>query len=230
MKLRYFTMSFRKLKPLFFLVSFLLSVGITTPMTAQGKTIIGKRATHKKSHNTRNKPKAQPQKANTKNLAEQITRGKTTDAEKAKSIFTWIATTIEYDNELRLNRKLQKEIYTSEANVITQALRRKKALCGGYAFLFQQLCEDVGVKAEIIHGFTVQGTEKKNTSGTPEHTWNAVFLDGQWQLLDITWAVSHGSLKNPQWFWYHTKPSDFIKTHLPQNKKWRLTQASYVTK
>jgi len=202
--------------------------GFTTYVVAQGKTIIGKQTPYQKHQRIR--VQNQSQKINTKNLAQQITRGKTTDAEKAKSIFLWIATTITYDTELRLNRNLQKEIYISEANVISQVLKRKKALCGGYAFLFKQLCTDVGIKAEVVHGFTTQSNEIKNTSGTPEHTWNAVFLNGTWQLLDITWAVSHGSTNKPQWFWYHTKPSDFIKTHLPKEKKWRLTHNNYITK
>ncbi len=222
-------MNFKKKNLLLITLSLLLSVGYATPISAQGKTIIGKRASYKNPRNTKHKAIAQPQKTITKNLAQQITRGKFTDAEKAKAIFTWIATTIEYDTELRLNKKLQKQIYTSEANVITQALQRKKALCGGYAFLFKQLCEDVGIKAEIVHGFTSQGTTNITTSDTPEHTWNAVYLNGSWKLLDVTWAVSHGSPKKPQMFWFCTSPSDFIKTHLPQERKWRLTHNSYAT-
>lgn len=214
-------MNLSRLQTSVFILFLFISLGFIAPMAAQGKTLIGKRTPYKKVRTIRNTSKTQ--KANTKNLAQQITQGKNTDAEKTKSIFIWIATTIEYDNELRLSQKLQKEIYTSEANVITQALRRKKALCGGYAFLFKQLCDDVGIKAEIVHGFTTTGNQTKNTSGTPEHTWNAVYVNNTWQLLDITWAVSHGSPKNPKLFWYGTKPSDFIKTHLPKDKKWQLT-------
>jgi transglutaminase/protease-like cytokinesis protein 3 len=213
-----------------FLASLLLLfliAGVANPMFAQAKSIIGKHKSYKKTKKSRNHIASKAPKTDTKSLAQQITIGKKTDADKAKSIFIWITTTIEYDNELRLNRKLQEEIYTSEANVITHAVRRKKALCGGYAFLFKQLCEDVGVKAEIIHGFTNQGNQWKNNAAKPEHTWNAVHINGAWQLLDITWAVSHGSRENPQWFWYGTAPSDFIKTHLPQEKKWQLTQGNY---
>ena len=216
-------MNLPKLKPLVLILFLFLSASFTTLVTAQVKNSIGKRTPYKKVRTIRNTSKTQTQKANTKNLAQQITKGKNTDTEKARSIFIWISTTIEYDTELRLNQKLQKEIYTSEANVISQALKRKKALCGGYAILFKQLCEDVGIKAEIVHGFTTQGNQVKNTSGAPEHTWNAVYINNTWQLLDITWAVSHGNPNNPQLFWYGTKPSDFIKTHLPQDKKWRLT-------
>ncbi|QIE59543.1 hypothetical protein G5B37_08195 [Rasiella rasia] len=206
----------------FFTVVFIVLAGFAAPANAQGKYIIGKRTTHSEYR----KPKVQPKITNletpTKRLAQKITKGKTTDAQKAESIFLWLATTIEYDNELRLNRKLQKQIYTSKENIIAHVLRRKKALCGGYAFLFEQLCEDVGVKAKSIHGFTLQGGQVKNTSGVPEHTWNAVFIDGSWRLLDITWSVSHGNRQNPQLFWYDTKPADFALTHLPVDKKWLL--------
>lgn len=223
-------MNFQKLKLVASLLFLLFTMGFTAPIVAQGKTIIGKKTPYKKYRNTRSQTKIPSRKTHTKSLAQQITRSKTTDVEKAKSIFIWIATTIQYDTELRLDRNLQKEIYTTEANVITQALRRKKALCGGYAFLFKQLCEDVGIKAEVIHGYTKQGTTLKKTSAIPEHTWNAVFLNGTWELLDITWAISHGNPSAPHWFWYCTKPSDFIKTHVPQEKKWQLTATGSTAK
>ena len=171
------------------------------------------------------KKKASKPTLDTKSLALKITRGKTSEAAKAEAIFLWLATHISYDNELRLNKSLQQKIYTSEENVMYHALQRKKALCGGYAFLYKQLCAEVGIKASVIHGTTqkYQATPSKNT---PDHTWNGVYLNGKWHLLDITWAVSHGSLKNPQRFWYLTNPSDFMKTHFPKEQKWRLISKS----
>ena len=193
-------------------------VGITPYISAQNRNIIGERPIYRSDHITKGETHSiKTKKSNTQKLALEITRGKQTNAEKAKAIFQWITTNIEYDNELRLNRKLQKEIYTSEENVVYHALKRKKALCGGYAFLFKQLCEAIGIKAEVIHGFTKQGNTIHKTSQKPEHTWNAVYLNAEWKLLDITWAVSHGSPGKPRWFWYATKPSDFKKTHVPQN-------------
>ena len=158
----------------------------------------------------------------TKKLAFSITRNATSETEKAAEIYKWIAGNISYDNELMRSEKLQKQFYTSEENVIKKALERKMALCGGFAFLFKKLCADVGISAEVIHGYTKKYSGKIQKNKKPEHTWNAVKLDGKWQLLDITWAISHGTVKKPDNFWYLVKPSEFILSHYPENAKWTL--------
>lgn len=223
-------MNFLKPNLLIIFASSLMIMGTITTSTAQERMIIGKRTTHAKTQRTQTISKKLPKKSNTLKLAHQITIGKNTDAEKARSIFNWIANTIEYDHELRLNQKLQKEIYISEANVISQALKRKKALCGGYAFLFKKLCADVGIKTEIIHGFTTQPNTYKNTQGKPEHTWNALYLNGEWHLLDITWAISHGTPNKPNWYWYKTNAAEFAKTHLPKDGKWQQINSKFTTR
>lgn len=145
-----------------------------------------------------------------------------TNSEKAIDIYNWITQNIAYDNELMRSEKLQKQIYTSEENVIKNVLQRKMALCGGFAFLFKQMCADVGITAEVVHGFTKKYSGKIRKNKTPEHTWNAVKINGKWQLLDITWAISHGTKKNPDDFWFLTNPSEFILSHYPANRKWTL--------
>ena len=167
-------------------------------------------------------PKKKNTPLSTKSLAFKITKNANTDSEKAKAIYNWITSNISYDNELMRNVKLQKEFYTSEENVIKKVLERKMALCGGFAFLYKSLCEDVGISAAVVHGFTKDYSGKVKNNKKPHHTWNAVKLDGKWQLLDLTWAISHGSANKPDNFWYLTKPSDFIYSHYPQDKKWLL--------
>mgnify|MGYP000468747517 CR=1 FL=1 len=159
---------------------------------------------------------------NTIDLAMRITQGSRTDAEKAEAIALWIAKHIEYDTSLRFDRALQKKIYTSKTSVLNHVLKRRKALCGGYAFLFQKLCNEVGIEAEVIHGYTNDYANMSLNKSKPNHSWNAVKLNGTWHLLDITWAISHGNTNTPKMFWYLTKPSDFIKTHYPQDSAWTL--------
>ncbi|MAP53637.1 transglutaminase domain-containing protein [Altibacter sp.] len=154
-------------------------------------------------------------------LARAITKNATTHEEKAWAIFNWIVRTIDYDHELSASRKLQQRIYTSENSIIKNALERKKALCGGYAFLFQELCAQVGISSEVIHGYTKQYAAQTKREKV-NHTWNAVKLNDQWYLLDITWAKSHGSSSEPDTFWYRTPPKDFIYTHYPEDTKWTL--------
>ena len=157
-----------------------------------------------------------------KNLALRITRNSNTDLEKAKAIFIWIAIHISYDHELRNDKLLQKQFYTSEDKVISKVLERKKALCGGYAFLFKDLCKYVNVDSEIVHGYSKKYYDRPNKSTKPDHTWNAVKINGRFYLLDLTLAVSHSKNGNPDMYWFKTDPHYFIKTHYPEKKKWTL--------
>jgi transglutaminase/protease-like cytokinesis protein 3 len=151
-------------------------------------------------------------------LAHKITKHKVTDKQKAEAIYLWITKNIEYDYELRFNKKLQKDFYTSKDKVIQKVLQRQKALCGGYAFLFDALCREVGIKSKAIHGFTKLTTNYD----TPNHTWNAIKLNGNWHLIDITWSISNATDDMPDMYWYLTNPNDFIKSHYPENPDWSL--------
>lgn len=158
----------------------------------------------------------------TAKLAFEITKDATSDKDKVFAIYKWITANISYDNELRLSSKLQKEFYTSEENVLKKVLERKMALCGGFAFLFKSLCENVGVSAEVVHGFTKDYSGKIQKNKQPTHTWSAVKLNGQWQLLDITWAISYGNKSGPDDYWFFIEPANFILSHYPEDRKWTL--------
>ncbi|MDO1501836.1 transglutaminase domain-containing protein [Winogradskyella maritima] len=151
-------------------------------------------------------------------LAFSITQNSSSQHQKAKAIYRWIITNINYDFDLRLSKSLQKKIYTSEYNVIAHVLKRKKALCGGYAFLFKALCERVGISSEYIHGFTKMAT----SYNAPNHTWNAVKLNGQWHLLDLTWANSHKNANHTDDYWFLTNPEIFVRSHFPLEERWTL--------
>lgn len=159
---------------------------------------------------------------NTKNLAKQITKNSHTDSEKAKAIFIWIASNIEYDNELRSNIKLQKSIYTSEKNVLKNVLKRKKALCGGYAFLYKALCRQVGIESHVIHGYSKKYYKTSSKRNQADHTWNAVKVNEKWRLLDLTLARSQRKNNIPNDYWFNTDPAYFIKTHYPEDTRWSL--------
>ncbi len=196
---------------------FTLLLSFTFSATGQIGNVIVDNRVHKKITSKKNKSSF-----STKELTFRITRNASSETEKTSAIYKWITTNISYDNELRSDAKLQKEFYTSEENVIKKVLERKKALCGGYAFLFKRLCEDIGISAEVVHGFTKDYSGKIEKNKNPNHTWNAVKLNGKWQLLDLTWAISYGSRDNPDNFWFLARPSEFILSHYPENIKWTL--------
>lgn len=154
-------------------------------------------------------------------LTQRVTRHTTSSEEKVKAIFLWISHNISYDQELYNSKTLQREFYVSEEKVVQKVLERKKALCGGYAFLFQRMCRSAGIEATVIHGYTKNGATRR-VKRRVHHTWNAVKLKGKWQLLDITWAISHGQRNRPNMYWYRTPPRSFILSHYPEEPRWTL--------
>lgn len=154
-------------------------------------------------------------------LTHRVTRHATTSEEKATAIFLWITRNFSYDQELYNSKTLQREFYVSEEKVVQKVLDRKKGLCGGFAFLFQRMCYSVGLEATVIHGYTKNGATRRVKSQV-HHTWNAVNINGKWQLLDITWAISHGQRNRPNMYWYQTPPKSFILSHYPEEPRWTL--------
>ena len=198
-------------------ILFALFLSFSYAASCQIGAVIGRKDVSKRTNFSQSKPAF-----STKKLAFSITRNASSESDKAVEIYNWITQNISYDVELMRSEKLQKQIYTSEENVVMHVLDRKMALCGGFALLFKQLCADVGIAAEAVNGFTKDYSGKNQKRKIPNHTWNAVKLNGKWRLLDITWAIGHGSEGRPDNFWYLTKPSDFIYTHYPENTKWAL--------
>lgn len=201
-----------------YLIVLLISVFFYTEMMGQSRNIIGTYIPPKAKTVKKKKGKVDP----IANLAKSITVNSHSDSEKVYAIYRWIAANIRYDTELRFSKKLQKKIYISEENVVDNVLDRRMALCGGYAFLFRDLCESINIPVEVIHGFTKAIEGQPQNYKQPNHTWNAVKLNGKWQLLDITWAISHGNGKTPDDFWILTRPEDFIYSHYPENPRWTL--------
>ncbi len=199
--------------------SIFLLAAMVTVGSAQERNIIGT-----KKGGTVLRAETPSSSPSTAELAQLITLNASTESGKVHAIYRWIVNSIRYDHALRTSKRLQDKIYTSEENVVKNVLLRKKALCGGYAFLFRDLCRSVGITAEAIHGFTKDFSGVKKEYDNPHHTWNAVRIDGKWKLLDIAWAVGYGSDGVPDDFWFLLPPEEFIYSHYPQDVKWTLMQ------
>ena len=92
----------KKIISCIFLIGFIL-----TSLNAQiGGPIMPRSSKQIKSNTTANAATIN------KKLAAQITRNSHSDFEKARAIYKWITTHISYDNELRYDTQLQKQIYT----------------------------------------------------------------------------------------------------------------------
>ncbi|MCB0649908.1 MAG: hypothetical protein KDC85_01380 [Saprospiraceae bacterium] len=139
-----------------------------------------------------------------------LTQNVEKENDKACHIFQWIRTNIKYDSEAY--RRNKKRINATTADV----LKRREAVCLGYSQLFAEMCQAAGLNAMVIDGYSKQGAIPPDME-EGDHAWNAVQIDGQWYLADVTWAAdSRGET------YFCSPPEDFIKEHLPADPMWQL--------
>ncbi len=109
-------------------------------------------------------------------------------------------------------------------------LRRRTAVCEGYARLFKALAEEAGLESEMVvgkskgFGFSSDDEFRKKQA---DHAWNSVKVDGKWRLLDATWGA--GGMNAEKKFakrfnehWFQTRPEQFIYDHFPEEPRWQL--------
>lgn len=165
-------------------------------------------------------------------LAINLTQQFNDEGNKVRSIYTWIALNILYDQ----NAIFSSGINNQNALVVWKS---RLGVCEGYANLFHEMCMESGIKSRIIKGYVkdIPGTDLR----FPNHAWNSVKIDGKWHLLDVTWAginndgspSTNTSLKNSQLQhkldqYFLVNPDRMILTHLPEDPYWQL-QNNYVS-
>jgi hypothetical protein len=170
-------------------------------------------------------------------LSSEITQGLTEPKKKIDAIFYWVTDNIEYDFELYnkwlsgqtsyddLDLNYRDSIEYNEA-VAKMVVKRKKAVCDGYARLFKSLCNHAGIQCEIVFGMAKGLLDDK----LQPHAWNAVRLYEKWHLVDPTWASGYGSdtfTKRLDMFYYLTPPEKMFINHLPNEQKWTLLDKSF---
>jgi hypothetical protein len=173
-----------------------------------------------------------------KSLAAFITTGSRSEKEKVEAIFRWVADNIEYKVKGAFNRNVRMVEEDNDTTalkplserVAEQVLRDRVAFCDGYARLFTTLCSYSGIRSEVITGYARTGFERSNNKFYSNHTWNAVYFDSSWHLLDVTWAsgfISYGNDKFIKSFdnaYFLTPPQQFIRNHYPEDLQWTLLQ------
>jgi transglutaminase/protease-like cytokinesis protein 3 len=174
-----------------------------------------------------------------KRLADRIQHDFTSESDKARAAFTWIASNISYDVASWLNPKPSKSFsYTTqldrdlkllaiENETIATVLRKKSGVCQGYSLLYHSVAVFLGLECRVINGMGKVfvndiGLKKMNSN----HAWNSVKIDGVWRLIDVTWGA--GSTVNQQNLWikkfnpiyFDANPKFFFKKHLPNSGVW----------
>jgi hypothetical protein len=89
------------------------------------------------------------------------------------------------------------------------------------------MCELAGVTSEPVNGYAKGLSETTLPIEVPNHSWNAVRIEGNWYLLDATWG--HSTLQQDNELvqisnddYFLIRPEQFVLTHLPGNPMWQL--------
>lgn len=171
-------------------------------------------------------------------LAHKLVKPYTTELQKVRSIFFWIADNISYDvKEFHACDSGAYKGFSMDTNeagtlsgdryynyqVVQHVLKTKKGICDGYSRLFKTLCDSAGIKSEMVIGM---GKNSSSYIGIfdSNHAWNSVMIDKKWYLLDACWASGSCDdsvlvfTKGFDPFYFLTDPKKFSYDHFPDNK------------
>ena len=110
--------------------------------------------------------------------AKEVCNGLETDQEKIIAIHNFVAKHFRYDYHFAAKvRNGTITVYTPDTNKL---LETGKGVCCDFSSIFAAMCRSQGIPCAVATGYWNGGY----------HAWNFVYVDGEWQPLDLTQAVS----------------------------------------
>jgi transglutaminase/protease-like cytokinesis protein 3 len=179
-------------------------------------------------------------------LVSKIALDFSSDEEKTRAVFYWVCTTISYDvayskriEEEKLNaysyktekERLQKEKKLMHESAMT-AFNSKNAVCYGYASLFKEISNKLGIECELVQGDLKSNFSQINGTIQLNHAWNIVKIKNEWRFIDCTLAAGIISSKTDEFVFkfndafFLTDPQLFFLNHYPEDKKWLFVNKS----
>ena len=155
-------------------------------------------------------------------LVESLLAGVDDEFHRVKILHDWVAEHIAYDAESFLTGMKVESAFEN-------TLRRRQAVCHGYATLLAKMCELAGIPCRNISGYGRGyrfGLGRTESVGRTNHAWNAVKIGGRWYLVDVTWDAGHVNGRTYRkafgTAYLFPEPREFLYTHFPTDPKWQL--------
>lgn len=165
-----------------------------------------------------------------------------TEREKVRAIFRWITEHISYYRYVpKKGKRKNLDVYpdndvyildTSALKSVTERvalkiLKDRRGYCDGYSRLFKSLCDHAGITSQIVTGYARSDMDRVESKFRSNHSWNAVYIDSAWYLLDVTWAsgfitTADQFVKRYDEYYFLTPPEKFIRHHYPDDMRWTL--------
>lgn len=148
-------------------------------------------------------------------LARRLTAGLNSDANRFRVLYRWIADNIRYD-------------YSAKSADPAKVLKKKEAVCAGYAYLLQELCAYAFIRCEVVSGYAKSHDAAVGRISNSNHAWNAVYLNDTWYLVDVTWSAGYmhkkSFVKSYSDQWFLADPVRFQDSHWPADTQWFLSE------
>lgn len=106
--------------------------------------------------------------------AKELTQGLTTERDKAKAIYEFVAKHVAYDVE-----KYHQDIFHPDDSAL-QTLEKGSGVCQDYTFLAIALLRSIDIEARYVQG---------HAGG--RHAWVEAKVDGEWIEMDPTWGAGY---------------------------------------
>ncbi|MDR1902105.1 MAG: hypothetical protein LBQ88_07495 [Treponema sp.] len=146
-------------------------------------------------------------------LAGALVKGLTDQFLKAKALHDWICDNIVYDTEMYFSIKNFPQDYIS-------VLKKKTAVCEGYANLYNKMCTLAGLESMVINGYSKGFGYRGAIGDYTDHAWNAVKLNNKWYLVDVTWNAGYVDartfVKKYSTAYLFLDSRSFLYSHLPE--------------
>lgn len=162
-------------------------------------------------------------------IASYINTTFSSDDEKVRAIYVWLAHTMDYDVvEMRRGTKNYSENELEQ--MLKRALKDKKGVCFHYSYLFKEIGDRVGIRSHLVQGYTRTDRSVMELS----HQWCAAEIGSVWYLFDPTWGAGHVQkdtfVKRFNESYYKVPAEKMIRTHMPFDPMWQLLDYPYTYK
>ena len=181
-----------------------------------------------------------PRFSKVEDLANQIEEDFSSDIDKVRATFFWLAKNIRYNLKEFYNPKQRSYSfsYSSEVekeqklqslkdNLVAATFRNKTGICEEYAQSFKKICDLMNIESQVLKGYVRNDTKEiGNLPNSTNHAWNAVKIKDEWIILDATWAA--GYEYNGKWvrdynnYFFNIPRDKILKTHYPDDSIWIL--------
>lgn len=165
-----------------------------------------------------------PDNVDIEELVEYLSKGANSERERAEVIAFWMMQNIRYDA-----KGYAANTYQSSGWRTTYISGR--AVCEGYAKLYKEFCNRADIRCEVVSGFAKgYGYSDSIEFDSPNHAWNVIELNGEFYLMDITWASGYIQMVNGKLRYFKSykperlfaNPEKFVEQHLPSQSRWQL--------